>query len=34
MDMIEFDKGPPLRFARHFAACPDYGPLKQHFWYD
>lgn len=32
--MIEFDKGPPQAFARAFAACPDYGPLKQHFWYD
>ena len=32
--MIEFDKGPPQAFAKAFAACPDYGPLKQHFWYD
>lgn len=32
--MIEFDKGPPQAFAQAFAACPDYGPLKQHFWYD
>lgn len=31
--MIEFDKGPPQRMARLFAACPDYGPHKQHFWY-
>lgn len=32
--MVEFDKGPPQRFAKLFAACPDYGPFKQHFWYD
>jgi len=32
--MIEFDKGPTQPFARQFAACPDYGPLKTHFWYD
>ena len=32
--MIEFDKGPTQPFARLFAACPDYGELKQHFWYD
>lgn len=32
--MIEFDKGPPHAFARIFAECPDYGPLKPHFWYD
>lgn len=32
--MVEFDKGPPQRFARVFEACPDYGPLKRHFWYD
>jgi uracil-DNA glycosylase len=32
--MIEFDKGPPQRMARMFAACPDYGTHKQHFWYD
>src|SRR3546814_12731448 len=32
--MIEFDKGPLQPFARIFAACPDYGELKRHFWYD
>src|SRR3546814_18571730 len=32
--MIEFDKGPLRPFARIFAACPDYGELKRHFWYD
>src|SRR6476661_2452196 len=32
--MIEFDKGPTQRFAKLFAACPDYGALKPHFWYD
>src|SRR3546814_5425281 len=32
--MIEFDKGPLQPFARIFAACPDYGELKCHFWYD
>lgn len=32
--MIEFDKGPTQPFARLFGACPDYGELKQHFWYD
>ena len=32
--MIEFDKGPTQPFAKLFAACPDYGTLKQHFWYD
>lgn len=32
--MIEFDKGPPQAFAKQFAACPDYGSLKSHFWYD
>ena len=32
--MIDFDKGPTQPFARLFAACPDYGDLKQHFWYD
>src|SRR3546814_14179292 len=32
--MIEFDKGPLQPFARIFAACPDYGALKCHFWYD
>ncbi len=32
--MIEFDKGPPQRFARLFAECPDYAPFKAHFWYD
>src|SRR3546814_522647 len=32
--MIAFDKGPLQPFARIFAACPDYGELKRHFWYD
>lgn len=32
--MIEFDKGPPQAFARLFAACPDYGGHKAHFWHD
>ena len=32
--MVEFDKGPPQAFAQLFAQCPDYGPLKSHFWYD
>src|SRR6476620_2014398 len=32
--MIEFDKGPTQRFAKLFAACPDYGTLKPHFWFD
>lgn len=32
--MTEFDKGPTQAFARLFAACPDYGELKAHFWYD
>src|SRR3546814_17658184 len=32
--MIQFDKGPLPPFARIFAACPDYGALKRHFWYD
>lgn len=32
--MIEFDKGPTQRFAKLFAECPDYGVLKEHFWYD
>jgi uracil-DNA glycosylase len=32
--MIEFDKGPLQPFARIFAACPDYGEFKRHFWYD
>ena len=32
--MIEFDPGPPPEFAQLFAQAPDYGPFKQHFWYD
>ena len=32
--MIEFDPGPPPAFAQLFAACPDYKPFRQHFWYD
>lgn len=32
--MIEFDKGPTQAYARLFADCPDYGPFRQHFWYD
>src|SRR3546814_14342639 len=32
--MIEFAQGPLLPFARIFAACPDYGELNRHFWYD
>jgi len=32
--MIEFDKGPTQPFASLFAACPDYGDLSKHFWYD
>ena len=32
--MIEFDKGPTASFANHFAALPDYGAIKENFWYD
>ena len=32
--MSEFDPGPPPEFARIFARVPDYGPYKEHFWYD
>jgi uracil-DNA glycosylase len=31
--MANFDPGPPTRFARHFAAIPDYSPIKENFWY-
>src|SRR5712692_6259608 len=34
LHMIEFDPGPPPEFAQLFAQAPDYGPFKQHFWYD
>ncbi|MHA4809028.1 uracil-DNA glycosylase family protein [Flavitalea flava] len=29
-----FDPGPPAAFARHFAALPDYTPVKDNFWFD
>jgi uracil-DNA glycosylase len=29
-----FDPGPPPGFAALFAASPDYGSFRQHFWYD
>ena len=32
--MNEFDPGPTLDFAEHFAQVPDYAPFKEHFWYD
>ena len=32
--MAEFDRGPPAKLAKKFLQCPDYGPLKKHFWYD
>jgi uracil-DNA glycosylase len=32
--MIQFDKGPGVAFAKHFAALPDYDAIKEHFWYD
>lgn len=31
---VEFDPGPPIDFARHFAAMPDYAAFKDFFWYD
>lgn len=32
--MGEFDPGPPDAFSEHFAALPDYGPFRSHFWFD
>lgn len=33
--MVAFDKGPPVRFARHFAALPDIpAQHRDLFWYD
>ena len=32
--MVEFDKGPPARLARLFAAPPDYAKHRPSFWYD
>lgn len=34
MSSVDFDPGPPPAYAAHFAAVPDYGPFKQHFWFD
>ena len=31
---VEFDKGPPAKLAKHFAALPSYAPHKSWFWYD
>ncbi|HEX5826368.1 MAG TPA: hypothetical protein VFY23_02525 [Candidatus Limnocylindrales bacterium] len=32
--MPDFDPGPPTTFHGHFDALPDYGPFRQHFWFD
>ncbi len=32
--MNEFDHGPTLDFAEHFARVFDYTPFKEDFWYD
>jgi uracil-DNA glycosylase len=32
--MDTFDSGPPVAFAAHFNALPDYTPIKDNFWYD
>jgi len=32
--MKEFDPGPPVAIARHFAALPSFGEHRDHFWYD
>jgi uracil-DNA glycosylase len=32
--MAEFDPGPPIALARHFAALPTYAPHRDLFWYD
>lgn len=32
--MAEFDPGPPPAFRTLFEDLPDYGPFRQHFWFD
>lgn len=32
--MADFDPGPPQPFHDLFDHVPDYGPVRQHFWYD
>jgi uracil-DNA glycosylase len=32
--MGEFDPGPPQPFHDLFDHAPDYGPVRQHFWFD
>jgi hypothetical protein len=32
--MLEFDPGPPQKFAGIFDNVPDYSPFKDYFWYD
>jgi uracil-DNA glycosylase len=34
MASSEHDPGPPVDFADHLAALPDYGPFKPFFWHD
>ncbi len=32
--MQDYDPGPPPAFEAHFAALPDLGTMRRHFWFD
>jgi len=32
--MANYDSGPPANFENHFNSLPDYGPIKDNFWFD